>query len=67
MSIQTLVTSFEKLPPELQKELETYLLHLLEKSKTGSLKRGGFGSLKGKIKMKEDFDAPISGFEPYTK
>jgi len=28
--------------------------------------RGGFGILKGKIRMGEDFDEPVPEFEPYT-
>ena len=67
MSTQTLISDFEKLPPELQKELEIYLKQLLEKSGKEPGKRGGYGSLKGLIKMKDDFDGPIPGFESYTK
>ena len=29
------------------------------------LKRSGFGSLKGKIKMSKDFDEPLEDFAPY--
>jgi len=67
MSTQTLISDFEKLPPELQKELEIYLQQLLEKSRKEQRKRGGYGSLKGLIKMKDDFDAPIPGFETYKQ
>lgn len=67
MTTQALISDFEKLPPELQKELEIYLQQLLEKSRKEHRKRGGFGSLKGLIKMKDDFDAPIPGFETYKK
>jgi len=67
MSTQTLISNFEKLPPELQKELEIYLQQLLEKSGKETQKRGGYGSLKGLIHMKDNFDAPLPGFESYTK
>jgi hypothetical protein len=67
MSTQTLISDFEKLPPELQKELEIYLQRLVAKSEKQPKRRGGYGSLKGLIKMKDDFDAPIPGFESYTK
>ncbi len=62
MSTQTLISNFEKLPPELQKELEIYLQQLLEKSGKKATKRGGYGSLKGLINMKDDFDNPIPEF-----
>lgn len=66
MSTKTLLSTIENLPPELQKEIGLYVQQLLKKSEKKTSQRGGYGSLKGMIKMKDNFDDPIPGFESYS-
>lgn len=67
MSIQILLSKYQMLSPELQKQLDLFLEQLLEKSEKSLSQRSGFGVWKGKIRMKDDFDDPIPGFETYLK
>ena len=66
MSTKTLLSTIEKLPPEFQKEVGLYVQQLLKKSEKQTTQRVGYGSLKGMIKMKDDFDDAIQGFEAYS-
>jgi hypothetical protein len=53
----------ESLPVEMRKEVSLFADFLLSKtSQTGIPK---FGSLKGKIHLSADFDAPLSDFNEY--
>ena len=45
--------------------LITFLTAPIESPATLQKKRNGFGILKGKISMTEDFDAPLEEFEEY--
>ena len=54
----------ESLPAEMQKEISLFAEFLL--SKTSQTKIPKFGSLKGKIHLSADFDAPLSDFKEYV-
>jgi hypothetical protein len=53
----------ETLPVEMQKEVSLFADFLLSKSSYSATPR--FGSLKGKIHLSADFDAPLSDFNDY--
>ncbi|MCL2098457.1 MAG: DUF2281 domain-containing protein [Bacteroidales bacterium] len=54
----------ESLPAEMQKEVSLFADFLLSKSlHTAIIPK--FGSLKGKIHMAADFDAPLPDFKEY--
>jgi len=72
MTSLTLYTKLETLPKELKDEAKKFIQKLLEKSNRNKKLKGKpeirkreFGSLKGKIKLTEDFDAPIDDFKDY--
>jgi len=61
---------YEQLPEIYKKEADDFISFLYSKfvkqdSFRKPLKRNGFGSLKGKIKMTDDFDAPLEEFKEY--
>jgi hypothetical protein len=72
MTSLSLYTKLEALPSELKEEAKKYIEKLLDKTKK---KRGAehhkkisqreFGSLKGKIHLADDFDAPLDEFKDY--
>jgi hypothetical protein len=53
----------DSLPVEMQKEVSLFADFLL--SKTSHRAVSTFGSLKGKIHLSADFDAPLSDFKEY--
>ena len=53
----------ESLPIDMQKEVSLFADFLL--SKTSQTATPKFGSLKGKIHLSADFDAPLSDFKDY--
>lgn len=67
MTTLTLYAKLETLPPELKSEASDFIDFLLEKTKRKGAKEVApkFGSLKGKIKMSDDFDAPMEDFNEY--
>ena len=61
-----LYTKIEILPENLKKQVADYIDLLLKKySKPNTTIEAGFGSAKGKIKMADDFDAPLDEFKDY--
>ena len=62
---KTLQTKIEQLLPHQKAELEKMIDAMLTGPQPEKKTRGGLGSMKGKIWMADDFDAPIPGFEPY--
>jgi intein-encoded DNA endonuclease-like protein len=72
MTSLSLYTKLETLPAELKKEAKNFIEMLVKKTQN---KKGivpdekktkrEFGSLKGKIHLKEDFDAPLDDFKDY--
>jgi hypothetical protein len=70
MEIGTLEKKIAKLPDELKLKVEGYVDALLgdythsdESSFSG--KNRGYGSLKGKVWMSEDFNEPLEDFKEY--
>ena len=55
----------ESLPLEMQKEVSLFADFLLSKKTTSHTVIPKFGSLKGKIHLSADFDAPLSDFNDY--
>lgn len=62
----------ETLPKELKEEARIFIEKLVEKAKSQKeeepitkSKNTGFGSLKGKIQLSDDFDAPLNDFKDY--
>jgi len=53
----------ESLPVEMQKEVSLFADFLLSKTSHTTIPK--FGSLKGKIHLSADFDAPLSDFNEY--
>jgi hypothetical protein len=53
----------DRMPVEMQKEVSLFADYLLSKISTTSIPK--FGSLKGKIYLSADFDAPLFDFEEY--
>ena len=53
----------ERMPTEMQKEIALFAEFLW--SKTSSTCKPKYGSLKGKIKLAADFDAPLADFDEY--
>lgn len=74
MGKDQLLHKYELLPQKMKKEVQDFIEFLLEKAKTeqkhvtnensrAKKYRSGFGSLKGKIKISEDFDEPLKDFK----
>lgn len=62
----SLYNKINSLPENLKKEVQDFVEFLQTKTKKDSRKKPhAFGSLKGKIKISEDFDAPIDDFRDY--
>jgi hypothetical protein len=62
----SLYSKIISLPENLKKEVQEFVELLQTRTKKNSRKKPrDFGSLKGKIKMIEDFDAPIDDFKEY--
>lgn len=62
----SLENKIKALPDELKSEVMDFIDFLLLKNKNHKKKRDtGFGCLKGKIEMKDDFDEPIEDFKEY--
>ncbi|WPU97683.1 DUF2281 domain-containing protein [Mucilaginibacter sp. cycad4] len=66
----TLIKKLDQLPPDLQTQIEKDVDKLLKKFTNVELLDGnqtvrGYGSLKGKIWMSEDFDEPLEDFKDY--
>ena len=66
MSELTIHTKLENLPEDLKNQVNDFVDFLLEKSLKSKAKvYPKFGSVKGKIKMAADFDAPLDDFKEY--
>lgn len=67
MSEIQLIEKVKKLPAAYQKEVEDFIDAIIE-TKINPLKtekKRILGLLKGKMKMSEDFDAPLDDFKDY--
>ena len=60
------MTEIKALPPELRQEVEDFVAFLRAKKKnvTGFTERE-FGYAKGKVRLADDFDAPLNVFNEY--
>jgi len=72
MASLSLYTKLETLPPALKEEAKNFIEYLVEKTKKDKesepkekLTEREFGSLKGKIHLSDDFDAPLDEFKDY--
>ncbi len=72
MTSLSLYTKLETLPSELKEEAKNFIEKLLDKTKKKKgaeiqkkLTQREFGSLKGKIHLSDDFDAPLDEFKDY--
>lgn len=66
MNNLSLYNKINSLPENLKKEVQDFVELLQTKVKKEVRKKPRvFGSLKGKIKMTDDFDAPIEDFKDY--
>jgi hypothetical protein len=66
MNNVSLYNKINSLPENLKREVLDFVEFLQTKNKKGpSKKPRNFGSLKGKIKMADDFDDPIEDFKDY--
>jgi hypothetical protein len=68
MTSLTLYTKLETLPPDLKKEAKDFIESLIEKTKKQKdkeIKKPVFGSLRGKIKLSDDFDDSLDIFNDY--
>ena len=63
MNTVNLYTKIEALPPDLKKEVLAFIEKLIKNNKKNKLENHvGFGSLKGKIHLSDDFDEPLDDF-----
>ena len=72
MTALSIYTKLEMLPPSLKQEAMLFIESLVEKtsgqnSGQASKTKPVYGSLKGKIKLSEDFDAPLDDFREYMR
>ena len=66
MSELSLHTKLDLLPEKMKQEVTDFVDFLLSKSAKPKMKPvPQFGSAKGKIKMADDFDAPLDDFKEY--
>ena len=66
MSTTALLTEITALPPELRQEVEDFVAFLRTKTQRETkLTEREFGYAKGKVRLAEDFDAPLEDFTEY--
>jgi len=67
MTTITLEKKLEIVSPKFFGEISDYLDYMIFKTKTMTKKEGSrkMGLLKGKMKMHDDFDAPVADFAEY--
>ncbi|MEL6696956.1 MAG: DUF2281 domain-containing protein [Bacteroidota bacterium] len=69
MSSQQITAFIQGLPEDLQQEVMSFLEYIRYKQKqkeeSSKKTRGGYGIIKGKVWMAEDFDAPLEEFKDY--
>lgn len=66
MSTAALLTEITALPPELRREVEDFVAFLhTKKERSKPITEREFGYAKGKVRLAEDFDAPLDDFKDY--
>ncbi len=62
---EDLINKISKLPPNVIAEVSDFVDFLISKSKPSGKKIAKFGSAGGKVKIADDFDAPLDDFKDY--
>ncbi|AUD00457.1 type II toxin-antitoxin system VapB family antitoxin [Spirosoma pollinicola] len=66
MSTTALLSEIVALPPELRREVEDFVAFLrTKKQATTAPAEREFGYAKGKVRLSDDFDAPLDDFKEY--
>jgi Protein of unknown function (DUF2281) len=66
MGTAQLIKEIETLPLELRKEVEDFVSFLkIKYFKSNQISKREYGFAKGKVKMSDDFDAPLDDFKEY--
>ena len=65
MAFRNLNSLIDSFPENLRQEVAEFVVELSKKQGKNGKKKRAFGSLKGKIKMSKDFDAPLEDFVAY--
>lgn len=70
MTSLSIYTKLETLPSDLKEEAKRFIDELIKNNtypsdNTDKRKDRVFGSLKGKIQLSDDFDAPLDDFKDY--
>ncbi|GAB2543593.1 type II toxin-antitoxin system VapB family antitoxin [Spirosoma aerophilum] len=66
MSTTALLSEISALPPELRREVEDFVAFLrAKKQRSTKLEKREFDYAKGKVKLSDDFDAPLDDFNEY--
>ncbi|MBX2915731.1 MAG: DUF2281 domain-containing protein [Cyclobacteriaceae bacterium] len=65
MKALSLNTKLEFLPDDLKKKVNDFVDSLISNTPKDQKKTPKFGSLKGKIQLADDFDAPLEDFKEY--
>ena len=66
MTAFSLLHEITILPPELQQEVEDFVVFLKQKKATlPVLEKREFGFAKGKVRLSADFDMPLEDFNEY--
>ena len=61
----SLEKKIKSLPDDLRSEVNDFIDFLLKNNDNKTKSDTGFGCLKGKIEMKDDFDEPLEDFKEY--
>ncbi len=68
MSTADFLVKFNSLPDDLRKQVVEFIeLLLARKQKPEQKKKRPIGLMKGKIRMADDFDAPLDDMRPYME
>lgn len=66
MDAVEVLSKYEALPPKFQMEVSDFIDFLIDKfAKSKKKIIPKFGSAKGKIRLSDDFDAPLADFKDY--
>jgi hypothetical protein len=60
-----LYSKLSNLPDSMKSEVSNFIDFLMSKNKKPNKQKAKFGSAKGMIKMKKNFDDPIDDFKDY--
>ncbi|HEV7349257.1 type II toxin-antitoxin system VapB family antitoxin [Telluribacter sp.] len=68
MNHSAILREIKTLPPDLRKQVSDFVAFLKQKNQSAkaTVTQREFGYAKGKVHIKEDFDASVDGFEEYS-